>query len=150
MSLTKSVSIHVNAQPDRAFQVFTDRMTEWWPLQKGYTHGGDRAAEIHLEGRPGGRLYERFADGEEYEVGRVTAFDPPRRVVFTWTSPSWQAPTEVDVRFTPDGRGTRVDLEHRGWESIGPIGPEDSASYGTGWQEVLGAYAAMAEREAAA
>ena len=24
--------------------------------------------------------------------------------------------TEVEVRFTPDGDGTRVDLEHRNWE----------------------------------
>ncbi len=147
MNLSKSVSIHVDVPPERAFHVFTDRMVSWWPLQKGYTHGGNRAAEVHLEGWIGGRFYERLTDGTEYEIGRVLTYDPPRQVIFTWESQSWQAPTEVDVRFTADGGGTRVDLEHRGWENIGPSGAEIATGYAAGWQEVLGAYAVQANRE---
>jgi len=147
MSLAKSVSIHVKAPMDRAFHVFTDRVTDWWPLDKGYSHGGDRHAEIHLEGREGGRFYERFSDGEEFEVGRVLTYQPPSRVVFSWQSPGWAAPTEVEVRFTPHDAGTRVELEHRGWERIGPSGPQVAEFLGGGWQEVLRAYVEAANRE---
>ena len=49
-------------------------------------------------------------------MGVVTAYVPPTRIVFTWKAPEWDAATEVEVRFSPEDDGTRVDLEHRGWE----------------------------------
>jgi hypothetical protein len=55
-------------------------------------------------------------------VGLVTAYVPPTRIVFTWKAPEWDAPTEVEVRFSPEQDGTRVDLEHRGWERTGARG----------------------------
>ena len=48
------------------------------------------------------------------------------------------------MRFTADGSGTRVDLEHRHWERLGAAGAEARASYGgeNGWEMVIGRYAA--------
>ena len=48
--------------------------------------------------------------------------------------------TEVEVRFTPEDGGTRVDLEHRGWENVAEERVEKRESYDTGWDHVLGVY----------
>lgn len=47
-----------------------------------------------------------------------------------------RAPTEVEVRFAPEGEGTHVELEHRGWEATGD--PQGRAGYQKGWNYVLG------------
>jgi uncharacterized protein YndB with AHSA1/START domain len=135
-------SITIQKPIDVAFKVFTDEIGSWWPLKEGFSFGGDRANEMYLEGKVGGRLYERFTDGEEYVTGTVTAYDPPSRVVFTWTQPEWEGPTEVEVRFSEEGHGTRVELVHRGWENIGPEGEKMAGEYQGGWDLVLGKYAA--------
>jgi len=46
-----------------------------------------------------------------------------------------RGPTELEIRFTPEGTKTRVDLEHRGWDD-----PEGRANYGPGWDFVLSRY----------
>ncbi len=114
------------------------------------------ASGFQLRPRPGGRhlprsegrgrFYERFVDGDELQVGQVLACDPPDRILFTWRSPDWDGPTEVEVRFSPDGGGTRVDVEHRGWERIGPQGEEIGGMFGNGWPTVMAAYAGHADQ----
>ena len=51
---------------------------------------------------------------------------------------------EVEVRFTPDGSGTSVDLEHRGWARLGADAAEARRSYEGGWRAVLGTHFAQA------
>ena len=48
-------SVHVDCPIEDAFDLFTSRMGEWWPLDKA-SYGGDRARDIFLEPRVGGRL----------------------------------------------------------------------------------------------
>lgn len=116
--------------------------TSRWPLDEGFSFGGDRAKEIHLEPRVGGRLYEKWADGDEFQTGRVIECDPPRRIVFTWRDEEGRGEMEVDVLFTPEGDGTLVTVEHRVFERLGPGGEEDlAARYAGGWPRVLQAYA---------
>jgi uncharacterized protein YndB with AHSA1/START domain len=62
--------------------------------------------------------------------------------VFTWKAPDWDAPTEVEVRFTAEAGGTRVDLEHRGWDRAGAAATKMGAQYDGGWDLVLSRYAA--------
>lgn len=47
--------------------------------------------------------------------------------------------TEVEVTFTAVGDGrTRVDLEHRKWELLGPeLGAQERAGYEPGWGYVF-------------
>lgn len=101
MTVRKSVT--VKRPLADAFSLFTEQIGSWWPLKEGFSFGGERAKEIYLETRQGGRFYERFTDGEEYVVGHVTACEPPRRIVFTWEYPDWEGPTEVEVRFAVEG-----------------------------------------------
>jgi len=78
--------------------------------------------ETHL----GGRWYELAEDGTQTNVGRIIVWEPPERFVMTWDINSqWKADTtissEVEVKFFPDGaNATRVELEHRKFEQMGP------------------------------
>jgi uncharacterized protein YndB with AHSA1/START domain len=133
--------VRVDRSPADAFRLFTAGIGEWWPLEEGYSFGGDRAKEIYLEAKPGGRFYERFVDGDELQVGRVVACEPPRRIVFTWKNPEWRGETEVEVSFIPEGERTRVTIEHRGFERLGPGGEEAARQYGGGWPRVMHVFA---------
>lgn len=140
MKVTRSVT--VSAAPERAFRAFVDDIGKWWPLAEGFAFAGDRAQGMFLEGRQGGRLYERSRDGQEFHIGTVRVYEPPRRLVFTWgeATEEWEGPTEVEVRFSPEGRATRVDLEHRGFDRIGPAAEETRNTYDGGWMAVLERY----------
>jgi uncharacterized protein YndB with AHSA1/START domain len=87
----------------------------------------------------GGRLFERRTDGSEYEIGRVTAYEPPSVVGFTWKAPSWQRSTQVEIRFCQEGKGTRLELEHTGW-GTDPKVDEYRDNYETGWGTILERY----------
>ena len=141
--MTISKTIHVKRAPNDAFRLFTEGIGKWWPLKEGFSHGGEKANEIHLEGRVGGRFYERFTDGTELEIGRVSVYEPPSVVTFSWRSPGWEGPTEVEVRFSADGSGTKVELEHRGWDA-GPNAREAGTRFNQGWVTVLARYASAA------
>ncbi|MDQ6675064.1 MAG: SRPBCC domain-containing protein [Chloroflexota bacterium] len=132
--MTVNQSVHVKRSLDDAFHLFVDEMGKWWPLHTGhYSYGGDRAKEIYLEPRLGGRFYERFKDGEEFVVGHVIACDRPNHIVFTWTAGE-AGDTQVDVTFRTENEGTRVGVEHRGLEKMGQMGQ----GFEDGWKEVLG------------
>ena len=139
------VAIEVRRGIEEAFRVFTTEIAAWWPVA-GHSVEPDRVEAVVLEGRLGGRLYERWHDGGEVDWGRVVAWEPPQRLVLSWKpNPERKAATEVEVRFVavePDH--TRVELEHRGWERLGDLGPEARASYDGGWPGVLDSYAGTA------
>src|SRR5207245_2553679 len=92
-----------------------------------------------IETRVGGRFYERRPDGAEYEIGRVTSYQPPALLAFSWRAPSWDVTTQVEIRFVADGAGTRVELEHSGWEQTEKL-REARKSYDNGWNGVMEHY----------
>ena len=59
-SVRKVVS--VQAQPQVAWRVFTEKMGTWWPLAN-YKIGKANAVDAVIEPRVGGRWYERGDDG---------------------------------------------------------------------------------------
>lgn len=137
----------VGLSPSAAFRLFTEGMGSWWPTSEGYAFGGTRTRETTLEPWVGGRLYERFHDGDELQVGRVIACDPPERIVFTWMGPDWPGETEVEVRFRPQADGTHVTLEHRGFEALGEAAEQRAREYGGGWPLVMSHFEAHATAE---
>jgi uncharacterized protein YndB with AHSA1/START domain len=140
-------SITVASPVDRAFATFTERIADWWPTDTHSIGAYDdkvETEEIVFVGGEGGRLYERVSDGRECNWGEIVVWEPPSRVVLTW-HPGYEDPsefTELEVRFTADGEGTRVDLEHRGWERLGDRAQEASRGYNEGWNFVLDRYVA--------
>ena len=140
--------IVVAAPPEKAFEIFTD-MTRWWNPE--FTIGGQPFETVVLEPREGGRWFERDADGNECDWGRVVAWEPPTRLVLTWQiGADWQfhddVVTELEVTFTPDhADATRVDLEHRGLEAMG-----DQAEMTRRILDSPGGWAGLLERLAAA
>jgi uncharacterized protein YndB with AHSA1/START domain len=141
-------SVVVETSRERAFYLFTEGMTSWWPIDS-HSIGDRPMAEAVIEPRNGGRWYERGDDGSECDWGRVLAWDPPERVVLAWQiSADWKADpgihTEIEVRFTAEGDGrTRVDLEHRGLESFGERAEEMHGIFGSdgGWNGLLRRFA---------
>jgi activator of Hsp90 ATPase-like protein len=128
----------VACSPERAFEVFTREIGSWWPLGQ-YSIGGDKITEVVFEEHVGGRIFERHSDGGEGEWGRLLEWEPPRSFTMSWyPGHDSSEATELQVRFAPDGDGTRVELEHRGWEARGAQAAEARTSYNNGWDTVLG------------
>ncbi len=143
-------SIHVAASPERAFRVFTEQLGSWWPLATHHIGKVD-AKDAVIEPRVGGRFFERGVDGSECLWGHVLAWDPPRRVILSWElNADWahdpSIECEVEVTFLAEGDGTRVELEHRGFESYGEKAEEIRKSVDSpgGWTGILAEYAKRA------
>ncbi len=139
----------VAASPEKAFEVFTEGIATWWPYETHSVQAMDKKAgapeTVIFETGPNGRVYERMTSGEEAHWANVTAWEPPSRLVLEWkVNPNAVAPTEIEVRFTAEGDGTRVDLEHRGWEILGEQATESRAAYDGGWAGVLGEFESAA------
>lgn len=136
------VEVTVAAGAEAAFETFTADIASWWPVER-HSIGEGRVVDVVMEGRAGGRVYERWDDGQERDWADVLEWDPPRRLVLSWhPNPDRDSATEVEVAFEPAGEGTRVRLEHRGWERLGAEADEARTSYETGWRPVLDLFAA--------
>ncbi len=132
--------VTVDCTVEEAFRVFTSEAMSWWPIAT-HTVGGDEVREIVFEERVGGEVYEITAAGDRSHWATVVSWEPPTRLVLAWNILEREAvPTEVEVRFEPDGPGTRVELEHRGWEAIAEDAEVKRSSYETGWAHILGLY----------
>jgi uncharacterized protein YndB with AHSA1/START domain len=144
-----TAAVEVPCDPDTAFSLFTRDIGRWWKRGTRYWNDADRGRELRFEppsaeSPAGGRLIEVYDQetGAGFELGRVLAWEPGKRLVFTWRQDDWgpAESTEVEVRFERAGAGTRVVVEHGGWERVRSAGPGLSEGYGHGWAELLGYY----------
>ena len=73
----------------------------------------------------------------------MLAWEPGERLVFTWRQGNWPPgeSTEVEVRFEGAAGGTRVTVEHRGWDGAPSAGAGTADGYGSAWGELLGFFA---------
>jgi uncharacterized protein YndB with AHSA1/START domain len=129
-------AVTVRAPPGRAFALFADDLARWWPLAR--THTGPDPVDCAIEPRVGGRVFERAADGRETPWGTVLAYDPPHRLAFSWIvqlSPGQEQ--LVEIRFTAEEGGTRVELTHSGWEKLGDAAADLRQRYDRGWANIF-------------
>jgi uncharacterized protein YndB with AHSA1/START domain len=141
-------TVWVKATPQRAFEVFTAGIDRWWP--KTHSLGAAPLRESVIEPFVGGRWYSKHADGTDTVVGHVLVWHPAERFACTWeVSADWKPDarvalaSEVEVRFVaePSG-GTRVELEHRNFERMGPAaGEKMRKDVDGGWPTLLDLYA---------
>ena len=134
------MSFEVSCPVAHAFDVWTSKIARWWPAD--HSVSGENGLQVVLEGRPGGRIFERTAAGTEHEWGEVVVWEPPRRLAYLWHLRRDRADaTEVDIRFIDQGNATtRVEIEHRGWERLGAAGPSWRDANRGGWSTLLVAY----------
>ncbi|HEX3546777.1 MAG TPA: SRPBCC family protein [Mycobacterium sp.] len=146
-------SITVPLSPAKAFDLFTGRMTEFWPPE--HSIGSSPFEAVILEPREGGRWYERSADGRECEWGRVLVWEPTSRVVLAWQlTAEWRFDadfeTEVEVAFTEvDAGHTTLELRHRNLQRYGDQAEQMRAIFDSpnGWTDTLNRCARLAERQ---
>lgn len=146
-------SVSVPLSPGRAFELFTTRMTDFWP--KEHSIGNSEIAEVVIEPHSGGRWFERGIDGSECQWGRIGSWEPPRKVVLLWQigadwrfDPAFE--TEVEVTFTeqsPDR--TRLDLRHRNLQRYGDNAEQMRAIFDDpkGWAGTLATFVQLCAEE---
>lgn len=119
------VALRVKARPERAFAVFVDEIGAWWRPSPLF-QTTPRPGVLSFERGEGGRLIETRAGGKVFEIGQILAWEPPRRLVFSWRQASFPLDlhTEVEVGFEAVGDETRVSIEHRGFDRV----PQTSAA----------------------
>ncbi len=133
-------AFEVDCPVETAFALWTDGIDRWWPAD--HTVTGESGLRVVLEGRPGGRIYERTTTGTEHDWGEVTVWRPPERLAYLWhLRRDRDAATDVDVRFTPiEADRTRVEIVHGGWERLGAAGETAREGNRGGWATLLPHY----------
>jgi uncharacterized protein YndB with AHSA1/START domain len=138
-----TAEIGVPVDPATAFELYVSR-----PGRRHPAEGLSGApAEIVYEPFPGGRWYERAADGRECEWGRVAEWDPPHRLVLAWMvgastgewafDPDPAHASRAEITFEPTDRGTCVRVRHTGLEAHGSGAASIRRGASRGWVEDL-------------
>ena len=146
-------SVVVDASPPQAFAVFTSGIDRWWPKSHGI--GATPITQSVIEPFVGGRWYTQHEDGSDVVLGHVRVWEPAQRLVVSWeVSAEWKPDprpaftSEVEVRFTAEAGGTRVELEHRNFERLGAAaGEKMRKDVDGGWPALLDIYAKDVLRE---
>src|SRR5580658_5966046 len=92
------LTFEVSCPPATAFAMWTERASMWWPSD--HTMSGEHGLKIVFEGRVGGRIFERTRSGAEHQWGRITIWEPPSWLGYTWHlhfAP--EDATDVEIRF---------------------------------------------------
>ena len=123
-----------------AFELFTDHIEQWWPLES-HSVGLADARTLRFEHGVGGQIVETIEGGATAVWGTVDVWEPPSRVRFTWHpgTPPAEA-TLVEVTFVEAPDGTKVELVHTGWDRR-PDAGDARSNYDSGWDLVFGRYA---------
>ena len=134
----------VECSVEHAFDTWTAKPSSWWPPEHTVSH--EPGARIVFEPRPGGRIFERTADGREFDWGEVVEWQRPRRLRYRWRIATEAThATDVDIVFRKLADSTtRVEVEHAGWDRLGAIGAGWRDANHDGWAGVLPAYRAAA------
>lgn len=124
--------IELACPPARAFAIFTDKVDRWWPSG----HRKHRDGTLRFDG---GRLVDQSADGTEWTMATVTAFEPPTRLALDWFPGSPAAPTQVEITFDDAaGDTTLVTVVHRPvTDAARTIWPQKVQMFEAGWSAVL-------------
>ena len=128
--------VKVDLDPPQAFELFTSRIGEWWPLASLSSTGLKQLSAFTDDGR----LLERHGE-QASSWGEVTEWVPGERLAMTWhPGRDEDEASQLTVTFSAYGEQTLVTLEHAGWEVY-----EDAVAartnYSGGWATVMGSYA---------
>ncbi|MFN0096922.1 MAG: SRPBCC domain-containing protein [Dehalococcoidia bacterium] len=123
--------------PARAFEVFTERASEWWPASRRHTADPASTITISSEGE-----FSEAGGGQVVPLGRVLVWEPPTRLVLEFypgTGP--EHPTEATITFAQEGDGTRVRVDHRPTPRSQELWDLRAPRFEASWESVLAALA---------
>ncbi len=131
-------SAFLRCAPERAFVLFTEQASAWWP--PSLRHTPDPRSEIRM--LASGRFWEQGAGGDVVELGRVVVWEPPRRLILDfYPGTDAQHPTEVVVTFAAEADGTIVVVEHRPTSESADVWAAGAPGFERAWELVLAAFA---------
>jgi len=138
------ITFDVACPPERAFELWTSHTSIWWPTS--HTVSARPGVEVVIEPGIGGRIYERTPEGEEHDWGQVTGWDPPSRISYLWHLRQDRADaTDVEITFAgAESSGTRISIEHHGWDALGARGADQRQLNQRGWAGLLQHFQAAA------
>ena len=146
---TARVTTFVELSPSDAFEVFTEEVDLWWRRGPRFRAGGP-TSELRFERDAQGRRLVEQSGNERFEIGRVRVWEPGKRLVLDYRQRNFakEEKTEIEIRFEVSGEGTRVTLEHRGWDAIdgkhparhGLTGEAFSSMIGLFWGDIVTSY----------
>lgn len=127
LKITKTVFLKAPAAHVWKFLTEADRLAEWF-----HRGGGDLVAkgEYSLLTNTLGK------EGTKMCWGKVVEFDPPRRLVHSFTHDHLKGvETLCSWTLTEAEAGTVLTLEHTGWEKVGDGAFAMAANHDKGWDE---------------
>lgn len=138
-------SVSVRLPCERTFELFTAQIGSWWRRGPRFRYAGADQGLIHIEPGIGGRLFESWTEDNEeraFEVGRVTRWDPPKALAFTWRNANFAdgEVTQVEVCFNDHGESTMVTVIHRGWAAIREDHPAKHGLEVRAFQRMVGSW----------
>lgn len=129
-------NVFLPCPPGEAFELFTGRVSEWWP--DSHRPSKDPCSVLRMH--PLGRFWESASNGREFELGLVRIWQPASLLVLDfYLGTDREHPTEVTVRFVSEGAGTRVVVEHRPTKASRDWWDTRAPRYLASWDEVLAA-----------
>ncbi len=142
-SVKAQVSVKVSVE--RAFDLFTREIDLWWRRSPRFRNFSGAQALVCIEPRLDGRVLESWSDGSVeriFEIGRVTTWQPPSALAFTWRNANFAdgEVTQVEVSFAADGDATLVTVVHRGWAALPPDHPARHGAGVLAFQQSLGSW----------
>ena len=114
----------VPLSPIETFRLFTQEVDTWWRHGKRFRVAlNGQEGVIRFEHHQGGRLLEVNDNGagEVFERGRILTWEPGKRLAFLFRGRDFAANewTTVEIEFERVQRGTRVSVEHYGFDALG-------------------------------
>lgn len=130
--------------PAAAFDLYVNQIDVWWPRRGVFPYSfapkNTAPARIQFEPTPGGRFFETFADGTQYEIGRITRWQPPVLLVYTWRDPTWPGATTITATFSALGEGSRFRYQQEGFAAAGV--PDLPPFYAIGNRQTMAGFVA--------
>jgi len=141
-------TIEVAVPPERAFELFTGRMHDWWPI--GHSISDEPRAAIEVEPQAGGWWGQIGEHRTRVQWGKVLRWNPPGQLLLAWQiNAQWHydpdLETELELTFTPVGLNTLVTLEHRNLERFGESAEKMAEQLRNGWPGVVQVFADFAD-----
>ena len=135
-------TVEIRRSPAEAFRLFTEEISAWWPMKihsRARDAEGEVTVRVDFEVRVGGRIYETLNTGEQRDWGEVLAYEPGKRLVFSFQMGRPKDKSgEVEVRFDPlDATTCRVTLTHGQWERMGEGADVMRGRFADGWEIVF-------------